>query len=237
MPENLKPKVILFDFYRTLVDITTDEGRYENWDCLARFLSYQGCRVAANVLRDDFFTQTRINCGRRNEKFPEVDIMEVLQAILWQYGYNAPSSLIVSLAYLFRSMSMVHFSVYGDTIKVLSALRNRFELGLVSDAQRVFFDRELDMAGLAGLWNVVVVSSDYGFHKPDPRLFQTALAQLGTQPDEAVYVGDSSTRDIQGARNAGIRSVLLRRSRQRNDDDRYPPDMTITGLEELLGFF
>ena len=41
--------------------------------------------------------------------------------------------------------------------------------------------------------------------KPDPRVFQNALARLGLAREEVVYVGDSWEHDMIGARDAGIR--------------------------------
>ena len=45
--------------------------------------------------------------------------------------------------------------------------------------------------------------------KPDPRIFERALARARVAPGEAVYIGDLYSIDVRGARAAGLRAVLL----------------------------
>jgi len=61
------------------------------------------------------------------------------------------------------------------------------------------------------LWfDAVVVSSEAGAAKPDPRPFALALSALELKADEAWHVGDSP-EDLAGARAAGLRCVLIER--------------------------
>jgi putative hydrolase of the HAD superfamily len=48
-----------------------------------------------------------------------------------------------------------------------------------------------------------------GVEKPDPRLFELALEQAGGRPETTLHVGDFYWIDVQGARAAGLRAVLL----------------------------
>ena len=67
----------------------------------------------------------------------------------------------------------------------------------------------LEAAGLRDYFDVVVDSGLIGIEKPDPRIFEAALDQLGVAPGEALYVGDLYDVDIVGARAAGIEAVLI----------------------------
>jgi HAD superfamily hydrolase (TIGR01509 family) len=60
---------------------------------------------------------------------------------------------------------------------------------------------ELD---LLPLFDAVVTSAEAGAAKPDPRIFEVALGQLGTSPRRTLHVGDSDA-DRDGARAAGLR--------------------------------
>ena len=53
-------------------------------------------------------------------------------------------------------------------------------------------------------FDAIVISSDFGFRKPDPRLFHIALAILNTPASEAVYIGNSYETDILGAKAADV---------------------------------
>ena len=81
-------------------------------------------------------------------------------------------------------------------------------LGVVSNSDgRV--EAALQDVALRDYFGVVVDSKLVGFEKPDPRIFQPALAALGVAPAEALYVGDLYEVDVVGARAAGMAAVLL----------------------------
>jgi putative hydrolase of the HAD superfamily len=78
----------------------------------------------------------------------------------------------------------------------------------------------------------IVISSEVGLAKPDPRIFALALQRLGLESDEVLMVGDSPEHDIAGARAAGIASCWIGRGR------RWPeaierPGTTVGGFAEL----
>ena len=63
--------------------------------------------------------------------------------------------------------------------------------------------------GLAPLVDVIVDSHEVGFEKPDRRLFDAALAQSGAGRATTIHVGDFYNIDVVGARNAGLRAILV----------------------------
>ncbi len=52
-------------------------------------------------------------------------------------------------------------------------------------------------------------SAVVGIEKPDPRIFELAMAVCGVRPEAAVHVGDSRRTDVAGALAAGIRPLHL----------------------------
>jgi putative hydrolase of the HAD superfamily len=72
----------------------------------------------------------------------------------------------------------------------------------------------------------------YGADKPDTGIFTYTSEQLGVSPAECVYVGDHPRNDIEGARNAGMRTIWY--AGFVDWDDRYRrADAQINGLDEL----
>ena len=67
-------------------------------------------------------------------------------------------------------------------------------------------------AGLTGAFDVVVSSAWVGARKPHPRIYAHTLDQLGIAPEDALFVGDTWTCDVDGPRAAGMRAVYLRRT-------------------------
>jgi putative hydrolase of the HAD superfamily len=65
--------------------------------------------------------------------------------------------------------------------------------------------------GLTPLLDGALASAEVGSAKPDGAIFRAALALAGTRPEETWHVGDTPAADVEGARAAGIRPVLIAR--------------------------
>jgi putative hydrolase of the HAD superfamily len=104
-----------------------------------------------------------------------------------------------------------HFSLYDDVPGVLRRLHHDgIRLGLISNSHRCLasFESHFELDGLIA---VTVSSSEHGFMKPHPRIFQAALDRMQVRAEEAVMVGDSLAHDVAGARLVGMRAILLAR--------------------------
>jgi REG-2-like HAD superfamily hydrolase len=100
-------------------------------------------------------------------------------------------------------------NVRERTVETLEELRRRgYRLGVISNADGRA-EQALDAVGLREHFELIVDSGLVGIDKPDPRIFHHALEQMGVAPAEAVYVGDIYEIDVQGARAAGMRAILI----------------------------
>jgi putative hydrolase of the HAD superfamily len=106
-----------------------------------------------------------------------------------------------------------HFSLYDDVPDVLHTLHDAGILvGLISNTHRCLasFQSHFELEGLIA---AAVSSSEHGYMKPHRSIFEAGLRLVGVDdPAEAVMVGDSLLHDIEGARRAGMRAVLVSRS-------------------------
>ena len=104
-----------------------------------------------------------------------------------------------------------HFVLYDDVSIALSELAARnVRIGLISNSHRSLETFQRHFA-LDGLIDAAISSSEHGYMKPHPSIFEAALRRLDVHPTEAVMVGDSLRQDIDGARRVGMRGVLVRR--------------------------
>jgi putative hydrolase of the HAD superfamily len=104
-----------------------------------------------------------------------------------------------------------HFSLYDDVPDALRALhRGGVRLGLISNSHRclVSFQSHFELEDLIA---VTISSSQHGFLKPHPSIFNAALSLMGVGAGESMMVGDSLAHDVRGAERAGMRGVLLAR--------------------------
>lgn len=91
-------------------------------------------------------------------------------------------------------------------------------LVVVSNANGTLL-KHMDRLGLTRRFDCVLDSADEGVEKPDPRFFEIALARSGARKETTIHVGDLYHVDVVGARNAGLRGVLLDEADLRPDAD------------------
>jgi putative hydrolase of the HAD superfamily len=123
------------------------------------------------------------------------------------------------------------WKLFPETLGVLTLLEKRgFELGLISN----FDTRVYDVCQALGIYKYFrsfVISSEAGFAKPSPEIFEIALNEQGVSAAESLHIGDSIEHDILGANALGINAVLLDR------EGRYEHRDDICKINDLRGVF
>jgi len=110
---------------------------------------------------------------------------------------------------------------------------NNIRMGVVSNSFHGGKSLEwmLEQAGIKDYFEFLISSADYGFRKPHPEIFETAIARLGVDREKVWFVGDKPEADIAGAKNAGITAIWY------NADNEPPcqpePDMTVTNWADF----
>ena len=105
-----------------------------------------------------------------------------------------------------------HFFLYDDVTPALQELAALgIKVGLISNSHRclVSFQQHFELQGLVA---AALSSSEHGYLKPHPSIFESALKLLDVDAGESVMVGDSLPHDIEGARRVGMRGILVHRS-------------------------
>ena len=139
---------------------------------------------------------------RECEFIREVGIETHVEQIAWE--------LLQSGHYLFAANSI---TLYDDAIPTLQHFRDEgFKVAIVSNWETPL-DPLTERFGIAKYFDAVVASHDVRVRseKPDPHIFNYALAAVGVSAEEVVHVGDTYEADIIGAQKVGIRPILLDR--------------------------
>jgi FMN phosphatase YigB (HAD superfamily) len=119
---------------------------------------------------------------------------------------------------------------------LLRALGARARLAVVSNFDYTPTAHDiLERAGVAGLFETVVVSDEVGWRKPHPAIFARALDRLGISPAQALFVGDRADIDVVGAQRAGMHAVWINRGGQPLPAGVAPPEFEVRDLAELTG--
>jgi putative hydrolase of the HAD superfamily len=108
-------------------------------------------------------------------------------------------------------LEALEFSVFPDVVPALHALRERGLRLVVVSNWDCSLGEWLDRAGIGQLVDGVVSSAVVGVAKPVPAVFEAGLELAGCSAAEALFVGDSVENDVEGARAAGMRAILVRR--------------------------
>lgn len=226
-----KTRAVIFDCYSTLIDIKTNEEKEEVFRYLSLYLQYYGANISGADLKAAIALEKERYLQTKTERYPEVDLEIVFQRILEKEGVANPF-LAESCCKLFRLLSRERFQLFPDALPVLREMkRNGYPLAVVSDAQKVFCLDESKILGLDQFFDHTVLSTQFGFRKPDPRLFAIGCALLNVAPAEAIYIGNDPKADVAGAKQIGMQAILLGRG-LKSKKQQVKPDFYAKNLWE-----
>jgi len=187
---------------------------FPNWTRVAEALARHGVPAEARVLADAEPRAKRemdVPQGLAAAKTDQQRGWVYFNLVLEHAGIprsDATSAALDDLHAYHQQFNLWEFVPAGvpSALDALRALGLR--LIVVSNANgklRELFDR----VGLTSRVDLLFDSHEEGVEKPDPRLFQIALARAGARADATVHVGDLYHIDVVGARAAGLRTVLF----------------------------
>lgn len=121
-------------------------------------------------------------------------------------------------------------------IEVLSALRERgCKLALVTNGFAATHHAKIDLLGLRERMDAFFLADEVGMLKPDPELFRHACAELGSLPERTAMVGDRYDRDVRGALEAGLFTVLVDVHAIPLPEGAPRPDAVVPTIADVLG--
>jgi len=95
----------------------------------------------------------------------------------------------------------------------IDKLHEEYKTALLTNSNATFINPLLKKTGLDKAFDEVVVSSDIGIVKPDPRIYEYALEKLGVKAGEAVFIDDSPAR-VAGAKAASMKAICYKDFKQ-----------------------
>lgn len=140
------------------------------------------------------------------------------------------------LSNVYVGLRTASLALFDGVLPLLTDLHARYTLGLLTNGPSHLQWEKINLLGLKGYFDAIIVSGDMGIHKPDPRLFAKLLELMSAPASGAVYVGNSYEMDIIGASDAGMLSIWV------NPDGEEEPQAgiadgiiaNVTELREIL---
>ena len=140
----------------------------------------------------------------------ELEYPGLIRAILGEFGIALDDEQLAAFLEAEHAAWDSARHLASTSHALLDSLRaDGLRIGLVSNT----FDppwllyRDLEQLGLAERVEAVVFSSELGYRKPHPQIFEAALERLGVEAQRALFVGDRLYEDVLGAARAGMRTV------------------------------
>ncbi len=226
-------RAVLFDFYGTL-------ARATQWRSADEVLAEHGYTLPAEA-RNRWFNDgidgiEHLEQSRSREHYMAWQRERTL-AMLAESDVH-PDEYETILHKIRDGATQRVLEAYSEVPAVLSRLRSSgVHLAICSN-----WDWDLteavDDAKLTDFFDVQVSSAWAGARKPHPRIFRRTLREVGAEPDETLFVGDSWGPDVEGPRAVGMRSVYLRRAGHWDDPgapDEPAEDDVLAVLPDLEG--
>jgi putative hydrolase of the HAD superfamily len=200
-PSIPRPKAVLFDLFHTLVCVPSPASLGER--SVAEILGVPSTEWLHHFYEAD--THGRA-LGR------VVDAVDAMRLVAHSIDPTVPEHRIRdAVAMRQRCFELGLVEVEPPILDALDRLRAAgIRTGLVSDAAADDVE-SWDRSPLAARLDVTVFSYQVGVRKPAARIYRLALDALGTSPDEALFVGDGGSNEHSGARDLGMRTVLVTR--------------------------
>ncbi|MGC2657133.1 MAG: HAD family hydrolase [Bryobacteraceae bacterium] len=236
-------RAILFDINGTLIDIETDERMEEVYRAIGHFLLYQGIYLGRFEVRELYFQVMKEQFAESTERYPEFDVVKVWRECLRRTASDLTHALPAEkldqlpllIAEVQRGVSRRRLKCFPGVLEVLPNLKQRYSLAVVSDAQTAYALPELEAVGLRKFFDPIVISGDFGYRKPDTRLFLQALDTLRVTASQAVFVGNDTYRDVFGAQQLGMRTIFFSPNGTSPDPNEAKPDYVMHALADLPG--
>lgn len=182
-------KAIIFDFGGVLLRTHQWDGR-QRWESRLKLAPYQSEWVVFNS-----------PLGRQAQH-GQLGYAELWQQIGQQFNLS-PAEL-----QQFQTDFWAGDQLDQSLVALIRRLRPWYKTGLISNAFDDLRQSLSQQFHIADAFDSIVISAEEGIMKPDPRIYQTALSQLGCQAAEALFIDDAPA-NIEGATAVGMATILF----------------------------
>lgn len=210
-------KAVLFDFWGTLVENGARSPTRGTLMILRAPIEYKDFITRFEEI---FFTQ----------EFPSQE--DAFKTVCEAFNVR-PYPIVISKLIGLWNKNKLFAKAYPETAEVLQQLKDKgIKLAVVSNTHQGAVEEVLQKLDLAKYFDAVVLSYQHNTLKQHGTLYDIALEQLGISKDEALVVGDSVETDLVGAKEAGIKGVLIDRKGTREYPDKIA---ALNELDKQLG--
>jgi putative hydrolase of the HAD superfamily len=200
---NRPPAAVLFDMGDTLIRARSYDREGGIRALLARARGADGADIA-ELAETGRRLDARFEaiCARENLEYRQRDFMRLL------YGRKGIEFDLSDGEFerLYWDRSLRFEKEPGITAALAGLRQAGIRTAVISNTiySAAVLEHEMEKQGLSRYFEFVITSADYGVRKPDPLLFEVALAKLGLEAGRCWYCGNFVDVDAAGAQAAGM---------------------------------
>ena len=226
-------RAVTLDLWGTLIDLRDPAGKIERRrEMLLTAIQAAGHTCDIEQLRAGFRAARRIIDEQIASDRRDIGPPGRWEELMHQLGFPPESVPFERVTAAYEDLTLEFLPKLLDGVgEAVEQLAGRYQLALICNTGYTggrVLRQVLAKHGVIGYFQTLTFSNEYGWLKPDPRIFHHTLDILGVEPAHALHVGDVEDLDVEGARNAGMYSA------------RYLPegenDGAITSQADLLFF-
>jgi len=202
---------IYFDNWNTLVQAPDLMRRGSSIERFHGYLECRGVDVPYSVFAEVYRPIARRHTQEADaDGYRELDYEKRIEDAFVELGLEDADELARDAWRAYLDEWPRHTEFFPETPEILNSLRGRYKLGVITNymdghtCQLIF-----DKLGYREIFDALVVSAEVGYRKPSRVIFEQALRETGSRPENCVMVGDMYDADVVGANNVGMRSVLV----------------------------
>jgi len=220
----LKFRAVLFDAAETL--FTTRGSVGEIYGCVAH---KYGSKVSSEVIQEAFLRHFK-GAGPLSIDDQKRWWKDVVQSVFNDVGMVQNFDRFFDEVYeKFRDAQ--GWVLFPETLEVLEELKRRhLKLGIISNFDSRIYS-VMDSLGIRSFFDVITLSSETGYCKPDREIFDAAVTAIGMRASEILFVGDSLEDDVEAALRTGLRAILIDRTGRHSASNHLE---RIASLKEIL---
>jgi putative hydrolase of the HAD superfamily len=204
-------KAVLLDYIGTLVEpknYTLEASKRKLHEALCQAGLISSVKEFMEAYAEAHEKYRKIRYEELREVTNAVWVSETLNNIQCKTNTEDPR-LKVGLSVFFKDF-INSLKLRPQAKKLIKTAAEHCKVGLISNftyAPAIY--ASLRKLGINQYFSTVLISEEIGWRKPHRAMFDEALKILQAKPNEALFVGDSPTEDIKGAKALGIRTVFV----------------------------
>ncbi|MCH3884275.1 YjjG family noncanonical pyrimidine nucleotidase [Tenacibaculum aquimarinum] len=146
------------------------------------------------LFREEKVSKSKLRYGRLKDSFNALE-------------YDISDDIINEIADLYIEYLPNYNYLIEGTLDLLDYLKSKYQMHIITNGFDEVQHLKIKKSGLNSYFDKIITSESVGVKKPNSRIFEFAIQQASTNPQESIMIGDSYEADVLGALEFGMMAI------------------------------